>query len=615
MPVALVSMPFVLHGRPSLQLGLLKSIAAAHGFPVTTFHLHLDFAQQIGLPLYETLCLSRSRECLLGDWLFSVAAFGDDAPDPDDRLLDDFGAEVDRLLASLDMTRDQLRAIRHEEVPKYLDAMLNSIAWEQFRVVGFTATFQQNAASFALAGRIKRKFPDVTLLFGGANFEGEMGLELVRSVDCVDYAVIGEGDQTFPEFLIALLEGRDPAEAPGVVCRRDGAVTPLQTRPPFERMDDLPVPDYEEFFERAESLGLLAGAPRRDVDIPFESARGCWWGQKHHCTFCGLNGGSIAFRAKSPQRVRDELAELASRYRCFQFQAVDNIMDTAYLRDFFALLVESGDDYEFFYEVKSNLTREQIKTLHKGGVRRIQPGIESLNSHVLKLMRKGVTAIQNVNTLRWSLYYDIEAAWNLLYGFPGETEEDYRQQSALLRRVVHLQPPSGAGRIWMERFSPIFFDRKSFPARFVRPEARYAYVYPKRVNIANVAYFFEYELENTLPDAAYEETCRQVKAWQKAWEGETPPTLTFWRAPGFLQIEDVRDPASPTTYTLTDDFVSLYAACSDRPQSVRTARDALRLEASADEIEEIFDDLCARGLMMRDGDLFLSLALPATPGR
>jgi radical SAM superfamily enzyme YgiQ (UPF0313 family) len=43
-----------------------------------------------------------------------------------------------------------------------------------------------------------------------------------------------------------------------------------------------------------------------------ETARGCWWGAKHHCTFCGLNQNDMAFRAKSPQCAMDELVHLGT---------------------------------------------------------------------------------------------------------------------------------------------------------------------------------------------------------------------------------------------------------------------------------------------------------------
>jgi ribosomal peptide maturation radical SAM protein 1 len=612
-PVALVTMPFVPAVRPSIQIGLLAAIAEGHGFPVTTLHLCLDFARQIGLFRYEALCDHRER--FFGDWLFSLAAFGEEAPDQEDGLLDDFGPDVERLLGDLEMSRERLAALRREEVPRFLHRMVEDFPWEYFRVVGFSSSFQQNAASFALAARIKRRHPGICMLFGGANFEGEMGLELVRTVPCIDYAIIGEGDLSFPEFLIALHEGRDPAEVPGVACRRNGTVTEPHPRPPFQEMDTLPVPSYDEYFERAEALGLLPQAPRRDLHIPFESARGCWWGEKQHCTFCGLNGMGMGFRAKSAGRLLEELAELSRRYRSFRFEAVDNILDLSYLKTVFTQLRETNRDYHFFYEIKSNLTREQVKVLRDGGVREVQPGIESLSSHVLQLMRKGVTASRNVNLMRWALYYQIHVSWNMIWGFPGETEEDYREQLRLLPHLIHLQPPEGAGRIWMERFSPIFFDRATFPARYVRPEASYAYVYPRDVDLERVAYFFDFDLEDTLPESVYEETRGQVKAWKEAWNRRAIPTLTFWSGEDFLQIEDLRAPASPGTYTFEGPLARLYAACSDQPQSAAKLRSRLGLPWPVAEIEAALDEFSARGLMMRDDRVFLSLALPASRGR
>jgi ribosomal peptide maturation radical SAM protein 1 len=323
----------------------------------------------------------------------------------------------------------------------------------------------------------------------------------------------------------------------------------------------------------------------------------------------------MVFRSKSPDKVMEELSELSSRYRSFQFEAVDNILDFSYLNSLFSRLTESDTSYEFFYEVKSNLSREKIQKLHSGGVRMFQPGIESLSTHVLQLMRKGVRAIQNINTLRWALYYGIVVKWNLLWGFPHETKEDYEHQLAVLKNVIHLQPPGGCGRIWMERFSPIFYDRQSFPAKYVRPEASYHYIYPSSVNLEKVAYFFDYELENTLPDEVYEETKQQVELWQLKWKEGARPSLNFWSSPGFLQIEDRRNPDIAGTYTFYEPLSSIYVACSNHPQTVEALKEKLNLSCEVDEIESALDEFCRRGLMFRDGNLFLCLAIPSTQGR
>src|SRR3954470_888488 len=268
-PVVLVSMPFLEADRPSIQLGLLKAVARQHGFPVRTLHANLDFAVRIGLDHYRRLADHRGRQ--IGDWLFSVAAFGDAAPDPDGKLLDELGDELSYLDGP-----ERLLATREHDVPAYLDAIAEELAG--VRVACFSSTFQQNTASFALARRLKERDPTIVTVFGGANLEGEMGLELVRSVGCVDLAVLGEGDVAFPRLLDALATGADPGAIPGVARRvgddvvappaapRGGAdaVAPPPAAPPHERLDELPVPDYGEYFERATRLGL----PTEHVALP-----------------------------------------------------------------------------------------------------------------------------------------------------------------------------------------------------------------------------------------------------------------------------------------------------------------------------------------------------------
>jgi ribosomal peptide maturation radical SAM protein 1 len=611
--VALVSMPFASIVHPSLQLGLLNSVATASGFASNTFHLNLDFAKRVGAELYEVLCSHRGR--MLGDWLFSVEAFEAAAPDHQDGFLEAFADDIRLIFPKTENAVDMLRKLRREDVPQYLDSLLSGIPWGDFDVVGFTSTFQQNAASFALATRIKRVFPNVIALFGGANFEGEMGIELVRSIKCIDCAIIGEADEAFPELLTGLQAGGNPADVLGVAFRRGREVCYRPREKPFDRIEELPYPHYDEYFSRAEALGLLPKVGRRGVPLPFESARGCWWGQKSHCTFCGLNGKTMQFRSKSPKRVVDELTFLATRYRSFRFDAVDNIMSASYISTLLHQFSEEATDYELFYEVKANLTRQQLKSFRQGGVRRMQPGIESLNTKVLKLMRKGITAAQNVNLLRWSLYYRLDVIWNLLWGFPGETREDYASQLTLLRQIIHLQPPWVAGRIWMERFSPIYDEKDKYPTIFVQPEASYRFVYPKECDLDQLAYFFDYKFKDTLDEDAYLPIGNQVRAWQEAWATSSKPSLTYRAATDFLQVDDTRYKDSTGVYTFTGPLVRIYIACSDQAQSPKYLRDKLNLKCAEEEIEAALMEFCARGLMMRDGNVFLSLALPATPDR
>jgi ribosomal peptide maturation radical SAM protein 1 len=422
--------------------------------------------------------------------------------------------------------------------------------------------------------------------------------------------VIGEGDIAFPELLDALATGGDPGSVPGVAHRTGDTVTAVPGRPPYGRLDESPPPDYDEFFDRAEELGLQPRAGMRTVSIPFESARGCWWGAKHHCTFCGLNGSTMSFRAKSPRRVADELAGLARRYRSFRFEAVDNILDTAYLNELFPELIATGTTYEIFYEVKANLSREQLRLLRQGGVTHLQPGLESLSTRVLGLMRKGVRAGQNVNVLRWGQHYGISILWNIIWGFPGESAADYDAQAAVIPHLVHLRPPVGAGRIWLERFSPLFTQPDS-GVRTRRPDRGYRHIYPAGFDLDKLAYFFEYELDEPLPEETYLGLSKAVEDWKAAWERDTPPTLTYFSAPGFLQIYDGRHPGAEGTYTFEGDLADVYLACVDRPIGAGAVRDRLDRRLPVETVQEVFAGFAERGLMFVDGGSALALALPA----
>ncbi len=591
--LVLVSMPFADDRTPSIQLGILTAVARAAGVAVRSLHASLDAAAAFGVEVYRPLVEHRGP--LVGDWLFSVAAFGGRTPDPD-------GAAAVRFAATLPELGDRATAakvllqLRNGAVPALLDQLAAGPELAGATVVGFTCTFQQTVASIALARRLKAADPGLVVVFGGSCVDGEMGAELLRASEVVDAVVQGDGETGLAAVLDILGQG---LPLPRVV-----------TAGKLADLDASPAPDYREYFERAEVLGLLAGTGRAGVTLPFESSRGCWWGEKHHCTFCGLNGSTMAYRSKTPARVRSELAVQTRAYGSFRFDAVDNILDHRYLRDLLPGLAADAD-YELFYEVKANLSRPQLAALSRAGVRRIQPGLESLSSRLLALMDKGVRAAANVNLLRWAGHHGIRVDWNLLCGFPGESTADYAEQAELLPHLVHLQPPANASRVWLERFSPLFTHQTARHER--RPHESYATIYPAGTDLDLIAYFFEREAADTLPDDAYEPLRAAVRHWQSLWDPDTTryrPTLTYRHTAGLLQIEDAR-PDHPTgTYTFRGALADLYAACSDRPVTESALGRRLQGALTAADLHKALTEYAARGLVMRDGDLVLALARP-----
>jgi ribosomal peptide maturation radical SAM protein 1 len=223
---------------------------------------------------------------------------------------------------------------------------------------------------------------------------------------------------------------------------------------------------------------------------PMETARGCWWGAKHHCTFCGLNQNDMAFRAKSPEQAMDELVHLVSRYGLTKVVFADNIISMDYFRTFLPELKRRHMGIQLLYETKANLNKEQVKLCAEAGVSVIQPGIESLSTNVLHLMHKGVSPLQNVQLLKWCREYGVLPYWNVLYGFPGETAADYDEMCRIAENLSHLTPPLCGGAIRVERFSPYFDYAADFGIRNLRAHTSYQYIYPFDESVRyDLAYF------------------------------------------------------------------------------------------------------------------------------
>jgi ribosomal peptide maturation radical SAM protein 1 len=610
--VALVCMPFASADRPSIQLGLVGAIAEAAGHEVELFHFNLELAAALTPLTYEHLCERRAH--LTGEWLFAPAAFGDAVPS-EAAYFADFPDERTWLVELLG--EGAVERLRSEILPAFVDRCCENVDWSRFAVVGFSSLFQQNAASLALARRIKARFPSVQIIFGGANTEGEMGEEMARAFPFIDHVVSGEAEHAFPSLLKSVAIGEQPPKQAGLISRQNGVLVVGGQAPPTANLDAMPVPRYDDYFADAARLDL-ADAYRETWTIPFESSRGCWWGQKHHCTFCGLNGLGMGFRSKSTERLLRELSALAERHEITSFMAVDNILDHKYFDTTLKDISERRIDFNFFYEIKANIGRKQVQQLFNSGVRRVQPGIESMSSHVLQLMNKGVTMLQNLACMKWCRYYGIGVNWNLLWGFPGETEGDYHAQFDLMKSIMHLEPPVGGGRIWLERFSPNFENRAIFPLTAMRPEASYAHCYPPHVDLMKLAYFFDYEVSGTMSPDQVQPILDQIEVWRTAWAGDTPPSLTYRRLPESILIDVVRGPDDKGCFHITGANADLYHQCSEMPRSVSQLRSflaELRPDEDHDEadIREALELFCHARLMAGENDRYFALALPLNP--
>ena len=505
-----------------------------------------------------------------------------------------------------------------ESAPQFLTWALTAIDWGQYKMVGFTSTFDQNVASLTMAKLIKDLYPDVTIVFGGANYDGEMGMEYFRAFPFIDHVVVGEGEEVFPRLVRYLLAGKVGAVPSGATYREGTAIAFTPNHSLFSDFAKTGPPDYDDYYHLLAELGEAAQG--LDRILLYEGSRGCWWGEKHHCTFCGLNAQSMKFRAKSPEQVAQEMAYLSSRYDTARFRLVDNIIDLKYIENLFGRFAADHCDLDVFIETKSNLQKSQIRTLAAGGVKCMQPGLESLSLNQLQAMDKGVTPMQNIICLKWSAYYRIAVSWNILLGFPGETNEDYRRQIDLIPSLFHLHPPEATGKFWLQRFSPYYTNPHDYGIRITGPWTAYEYVYDARqVDVKKIAYDFEYELDHwNVEQQIYQELVDLVQEWQRLAGSNDRPFLYYSKAMDYVTVYDGRNPKSPVRQRYNWPAAGIIEACNEAAKSADQIRSLLagRPERGATtdgDIDRALDTLTTARILYEERGKYFTLAIPENP--
>jgi ribosomal peptide maturation radical SAM protein 1 len=440
-----------------------------------------------------------------------------------------------------------------------------------------------------------------------------MGREFHRKFPFVDFVCSGEADSSLPRLAkhLGASARNSPPDIPGVVYRQGGR-TIATADASVDDLDVLPFPDYSDYFAALRThRAALASFPC----IQVEMSRGCAWAVKGPCRFCGLNGGTRTFREKSPERFLSELRSLASLWPAGYIGLADNAVPSSFFSHVLPELAERPLPAPLFVELRPDVTRSDMALLADARVS-IQPGVESLSDHVLRLMHKGTRGLENLRLLKWAASEGVKVHWNLLYGFPGETELDYEETRTLLPAIQHFQPPASCAALRLDRFSRYFEDPEGYGFSAVRPGAAYRHIYPfGEKALRRVAYSFDYDYGPGVERPPTDELRRQVIAWQK---GHLHGELRAFDAAGAtMWLLDTRPGSAVRRVRLDSLDAALYRACEDicsRSEAGRRVRVELgEFAALEDEIDRRLSSFVERRLMANAGERFLSLALTGRP--
>lgn len=615
--LCLVMPPLSLSEWPSLALGLLKAEAVAAGLTCHIEHSEALFNNMMGLSDIFHIDSSNPKDDYVVEYLFAVEA----------GIKTEYGEKELEELAAKDLSPTEFllfyKAFQKAKkiVPEILDKITTDILSYSPKAVGVSSSFHQKNAALAILNRIKEKCPDIVTFMGGANCFGTSGLAVLRTFSFVDLVFFGESDGIFADVVINAINGYKEPLPYGVLRNGD----PIPDFPPHrivKDMNSLPYPDYDDFFSMAKTnqgnylreLYRFQGIRTHRPAITLEGSRGCWWAEKHPCSFCGLNSDILTSRRKGTERFFNELRYMTEKYGICNVNITDTAMPQQWKKELIPLLEECPEKFNFLIELRTDISGKTIEMIQKNGFVRLQPGIESLSSHVLKLMKKGTTVMNNLQFLKYAYKYDSEVSWNIIYGFPGETNEDCYEQIELFQLIEHYKAPTCIGPVIFTKDSEYYKNSAAYGLK-LKPVNKYRFECPQDWKyIEDTAIYFDCQ-ENYYSDEIKkaENDLREAGiAWAEKYKlNHKMIRLEYADTDKGVIVIDTRQVAVARVQMLIGVERYVYIAC-DAPVTLQEILKSTKYRYSEETVRKAINALIAKNLMYSCDEKYFSLGIRYT---
>jgi len=309
-------------------------------------------------------------------------------------------------------------------------------AWQP-DIVGFSVYTNTYQWCLDVARRIRARCR-AKIVFGGIHVT--LVPDVVMQEECVDYAVVGEGEEAMVELADALAHGAPTDRIANVWTRRPlragggerWEIVRNDVRPPIADLDALPLPDkalFEKDINFVDDYLVLA-------------SRGCIF----NCAYCCESATNRLYhhrfyRRRSVDSVMEELVVMKARYRFREVMFNDAIFftDKKWLRELLGRYRrEIGVPFRCFGQVRF-LDEEVGRLLRDAGCYCIEFGVQTMNEHLrCEVLNRRETNAHNARAFRicdrLGLRYDIDH----IFGLPGETEADHVFAARFYSRLRRL---------------------------------------------------------------------------------------------------------------------------------------------------------------------------------
>ncbi|RJQ61263.1 MAG: RiPP maturation radical SAM protein 1 [Desulfobacteraceae bacterium] len=626
-PVVLISAPWPLFSRPSIQLGTLKAYLKQR-FPELTVnarHFYLRIAEAVGYRTYRIV----SERTWLAESVYGALLY----PKRRAAIKEMFYREAVRDSDARGLDFDTLVKI----VRKSSLFLIQGTDWGAFELAGFSMSLCQLTSSLYFIRQIKRRHPNLQIVIGGSMVSGTTGRHLIRSFPEIDHCVNGEGELPLEKLITNLTvqperlstgsnsqsfienPGRTPGQAldqiigqvPGTMKQGDNASSPFGFSQ-LESLEGLPPPDYDEYFEE---LDRLQPEKRFFPTLPVEASRGCGWsrrgaGKTSGCAFCNLNLQWQGYRTKRSDQVAREVDFLTTRHRTLSVAFMDNMLPLKISDSLFERLRDLRKDLKLFGEIRADFPPGLLRRMKQAGVSEVQIGIEALSTRLLKKMNKGTTAMANLAAMRNCEALKIVHRSNLILHFPGSDAQDAAETLKTLEYASSYRPLRAVS-FWLGLESPVWRRPESFSISKTFNHPNYGILFPETIDRSVRFPVQAYRGGIGFQRKIWKPVKESLRIWSKTYSqlAGDGPILSFRDGTTFLIIRQKRISAEPATHRLEGTSRKIYLFCL-KPRSIREVRQ--RFPGPGEEKTIGFIRMMqGKKLMFVEDDRVLSLAVPA----
>ena len=597
MDIALIAPPWPLFNRPSIQLGALKAYLSRNlpgDLRVRNLHPYLHVASCLGYRDYHAISQSSwASEAVFANILYP----GRTGPGLlFKKAMSSRGQRPARL--DFEVICKKARA----GIENYLDAF----DLTKTRLLGISVCLNQLTAGLYVARFIKERYPGLKVAMGGASVSGSIGRGILKAFPFVDFVIDGEGERPLLELARYLLGISNDINSLAVISgdgpKEDSAGPATKDQVPS--LDDLPPPDYDDFFRE---LSEIPGAAGVSVVLPVEASRGCWWGK---CTFCNLNLQWKGYRAKGPERVAAEFDHLCKRYSCLDFAFMDNCLPRREAAPMFEKLTLHKRDYGVFAEIRAVHSKKELAQMKEGGLESLQVGIEALSTGVLNRLKKGARTIENLAIMKNCAELGIDLQANIITCFPGTTEDEVEETLRNLE-FAWPYPTLKPVRFWLGAESPVFSHFRAFNIRYLKAEKRYSMLFPGEVLENFSPLIFQYVGDRKRQERQWRVVEKRLAFFQKRRKelGIKGSALTYRDGGHFLLIRQLMPDGKVLTHRLSGPSRTIYLHAMEPVKMEEIF--SIVPEIPKRKIRDFIVQMASKRLMFSENGSVLSLACKA----